>query len=210
MLRDSSAELPRLVGVMAREADGKGYVAEQLCALVGPELIQLVGTAARNMSQQSPEASSFLLHICKNLIDRDSTIITNAERSSVFFDAISCRSVNHRRELRGWLFLGILDRLDFKDVSFSQCRFVDVTFRTEICSADESTHFIDCAFSGNIKTALRGTYHAVRPKYAQRYLAEFEYRFNRRFDLPDIIPRLVYVALAISKSPPLPVMVGQP
>ena len=44
---------------------------------------------------------------------------------------------------------------------------------------------------GNIKNALCGTYHAVR--YAQRYLAE--YRFNRRFDLPDIIPRLVYVAL---------------
>ena len=42
---------------------------------------------------------------------------------------------------------------------------------------------------------------AVRPKYAQRYLAEFEYRFNRRFDLPDIIPRLVYVAL---RTPPMP------
>ena len=54
---------------------------------------------------------------------------------------------------------------------------------------------------GNIKTALRGTYHAIRPKYAQRYLAEFEYRFNRRFDLPDIIPRLVYVAL---RTPPMP------
>ena len=40
---------------------------------------------------------------------------------------------------------------------------------------------------GNIKNALRGTYHAIRPKYAQRYLSEFEYRFNRRFDLPDII-----------------------
>ena len=54
---------------------------------------------------------------------------------------------------------------------------------------------------GNIKNALCGTYHAVRPKYAQRYLAEFEYRFNRRFDLPDIIPRLVYVAL---RTPPMP------
>jgi len=54
---------------------------------------------------------------------------------------------------------------------------------------------------GNIKNALRDTYHAVRPKYAQRYLAEFEYRFNRRFDLPDIIPRLVYVAL---RTPPMP------
>ena len=54
---------------------------------------------------------------------------------------------------------------------------------------------------GNVKNALCGTYHAVRPKYAQRYLAEFEYRFNRRFDLPDIIPRLVYVAL---RTPPMP------
>ena len=35
----------------------------------------------------------------------------------------------------------------------------------------------------------------------RRYLAEFEYRFNRRFDLPDIIPRLVYVAL---RTPPMP------
>ena len=49
--------------------------------------------------------------------------------------------------------------------------------------------------------AQSGTYHAIRPKYAQRYLAEFEYRFNRRFDLPDIIPRLVYVAL---RTPPMP------
>ena len=54
---------------------------------------------------------------------------------------------------------------------------------------------------GNVKNALCGTYHAVRPKYAQRYLAEFEYRFNRRFGLPDIIPRLVYVAL---RTPPMP------
>ena len=40
-----------------------------------------------------------------------------------------------------------------------------------------------------------------RYPYAQRYLAEFQYRFNRRFDLPDIIPRLVYVALRTSPMP---------
>ena len=34
-----------------------------------------------------------------------------------------------------------------------------------------------------------------------RYLAEFEYRFNRRFDLPAIIPRLLCVAL---RTPPMP------
>lgn len=54
---------------------------------------------------------------------------------------------------------------------------------------------------GNLKSALRSTYHAVRPKYAQRYLSEFQYRFNRRFDLRAMIPRLAYVAL---RTPPMP------
>ena len=54
---------------------------------------------------------------------------------------------------------------------------------------------------GNVKNALRGTFHAVRKKHAPRYLAEFEYRFNRRFDLPAMIERLAYVCL---RTPPMP------
>jgi len=33
----------------------------------------------------------------------------------------------------------------------------------------------------NLKTWLRGTFHGVSPKYLQRYLVEFTYRFNRRW-----------------------------
>ncbi len=51
---------------------------------------------------------------------------------------------------------------------------------------------------GNLKSALRSTYHSIKPKYAHRYLAEFQYRFNRRFDLELLIPRLIYVALRTS------------
>ncbi len=54
---------------------------------------------------------------------------------------------------------------------------------------------------GNIKSALRGTDHAIRPKYAQRYLAEVVDRVNRRFDLPGIIPGLLYVALRTLPMP---------
>ena len=53
---------------------------------------------------------------------------------------------------------------------------------------------------GNVKSALRSTYHSFRPKYAQCYLSEFEYRFNRRLHLPGLIPRLAYVAL---RTPPM-------
>jgi len=52
---------------------------------------------------------------------------------------------------------------------------------------------------GNFKTGIAGTYHAFKfAKYAGRYLAEFQYRFNRRYRLHDLLPRLVR-ALAAAK-----------
>lgn len=54
---------------------------------------------------------------------------------------------------------------------------------------------------GNVKNSIHGTYHAVNKKHLPRYLAEFCYRFNRRFKLEDMIPRLGYVAV---RTPPMP------
>jgi len=46
---------------------------------------------------------------------------------------------------------------------------------------------------GNLKTAIGGTYHAFKfTKYAHRYLAEFQYRFNRRFDMRAIFTKLLH------------------
>ena len=54
---------------------------------------------------------------------------------------------------------------------------------------------------GNIKSAITGTYRTIRDKHVPRYLAEFEYRFNRRYDLAAMMPRLGYVAV---RTPPMP------
>jgi len=54
---------------------------------------------------------------------------------------------------------------------------------------------------GNVKNAVTGTYHAIKPQHLPRYLAEFCYRFNRRFQLKDMLPRFVYVAV---RTPPMP------
>jgi hypothetical protein len=54
---------------------------------------------------------------------------------------------------------------------------------------------------GNIKAALVGTYRAVQEKHVPRYLAEFEYRFNRRYNLETMIPRLAIVALTTAPMP---------
>jgi hypothetical protein len=70
---------------------------------------------------------------------------------------------------------------------------------------------------GNLKGILHGTYHAIRRQHVARYLAEFQYRFNRRFDLRSLVGRLVnagartapmpyrLLVLAESAWPPTPV-----
>jgi transposase-like protein len=54
---------------------------------------------------------------------------------------------------------------------------------------------------GNIKAAITGTYRAIQQKHVPRYLAEFEYRFNRRYDLAAMIPRLAWASV---RTPPMP------
>jgi hypothetical protein len=54
---------------------------------------------------------------------------------------------------------------------------------------------------GNVKNAFHGTHHAVSEHHLSRYLGEFCYRFNRRFQLDTMVDRLAYVAL---RTQPLP------
>ena len=54
---------------------------------------------------------------------------------------------------------------------------------------------------GNIKAAITGTYRSISQKHVPRYLAEFEYRFNRRYDLAAMLPRLTKAA---AQTPPMP------
>ena len=54
---------------------------------------------------------------------------------------------------------------------------------------------------GNVKNALRGTYHAVSSRHLPRYLAEFCYRFNHQFELHAMIDHLARAAL---RSLPVP------
>ena len=52
-------------------------------------------------------------------------------------------------------------------------------------------------FLGNLKTSTKGTYHAFGfTKYGFLYLAEAQYRFNRRFNLSTIMLRFLHAAAA--------------
>ncbi|SDP80616.1 ISXO2-like transposase domain-containing protein [Desulforhopalus singaporensis] len=54
---------------------------------------------------------------------------------------------------------------------------------------------------GNLKNSVRTTYHGIDHKHLPRYLAEFCYRFNRRFKSELMIENLFYHAC---KSSPIP------
>jgi transposase-like protein len=55
---------------------------------------------------------------------------------------------------------------------------------------------------GNLKTAFSGTYHAFGyAKYADSYLAQVQYLFNRRYDLRKLLQRLARVACGTSPCP---------
>ena len=54
---------------------------------------------------------------------------------------------------------------------------------------------------GNIKSAIIGTYRKLGPDHAQRYLASFAWRYNRRYQLNTMIPRFVHSA---ARTHPIP------
>jgi len=54
---------------------------------------------------------------------------------------------------------------------------------------------------GNVKAAITGTYRRVSPEHAGRYLGSFAWRFNRRFQLDSLIPRLVHSAVRTAPPP---------
>jgi hypothetical protein len=63
---------------------------------------------------------------------------------------------------------------------------------------------------GNLKTAITGTYHAFKfGKYTERYLAEYQYRFNRRFDLRTLMTRLIRAAAQCKPVPEGPLRMAE-
>jgi transposase-like protein len=61
---------------------------------------------------------------------------------------------------------------------------------------------------GNLKTTLHGAFHSLGwSKHADSHLAAFAYRFNRRFDLRDLLARLI-VDVARCPAHPIPAIRG--
>lgn len=89
----------------------------------------------------------------------------------------------------------------FRAVATAGCHHAPVT----VCGATGRRHrkrlrWVDTML-GNVRNAMHGTYHAPRAKHLPRNLAEYAYRFNRRFDLAGMVARL---GTAATTTPPKP------
>jgi transposase-like protein len=79
--------------------------------------------------------------------------------------------------------------------------------KKEVVGKNRKSTDMDCftwinTILGNLKTSVSGTFHAFDfEKYASRYLAAVQYRFNRRFDLRALLPGFVKAAVSIGKRP---------
>ena len=54
---------------------------------------------------------------------------------------------------------------------------------------------------GNVQGSIKGTLRSCDARHTPRYLAAFEWRYNRRFELPRNLERLARVAMMIAPQP---------
>ncbi|WP_299021198.1 IS1595 family transposase [uncultured Photobacterium sp.] len=53
----------------------------------------------------------------------------------------------------------------------------------------------------NVKNSMHGTYHAIGKKHLPRYLGEFCFKFNRRFNLETLLEQLVFASIQAAPMP---------
>jgi transposase-like protein len=73
-----------------------------------------------------------------------------------------------------------------------------VVFTKDPALAKEHLKWVN-TLTSNLKRFLLSTYHGVYPKYRRAYLAEFAYRFNRRYWPYESFDRLLYACINAKK-----------
>jgi len=53
----------------------------------------------------------------------------------------------------------------------------------------------------NVKNSIHGTYHAINQKHLLRYLTEFCFKFNRLFNLKNVLEQLIASSIRTAPMP---------
>ena len=147
---DTEAGTPSLdvLQVMAKEAEGKGHVLEQLVMLLAPEDADRAMEKCRTVSERDERAAGFVFHVAQALLLRDSEIKTGEERARRLFSGLDGKAI-WSGTVRKRTFRGLLEGMDLRNVTFTGCRFISVIFKN--CTTNGGTAFDECHFEGDLR-----------------------------------------------------------
>src|SRR5205823_1101780 len=140
---------PAAIAIMTAEANGKGVLLDHLRELVPDPAPAVLQTLVRRVPTHAPDLRSFLFHLFHGYAERDSSIMSRADRTNWIFKLLCPTSFAEGRVIAGVHFLGNIERLDLSDMTFHLCQFVDVSFTDSTAGA--ATWFKNCTFSGDLE-----------------------------------------------------------
>jgi hypothetical protein len=89
----------------------------------------------------------------------------------------------------------------FKATERADCKHLGIVVGGRLELLDHKAFNWVNTMIGNVKNSLRGSCHSIGSKHLPRHLAEYCYRFNNRFDLRALLPKLGRHAV---RTPPMP------
>lgn len=158
LMDDSVVLQGGLIKALERERAGEGEVSENLSRMLQPkDLEAVVRRCHRAVADRNSSLASFLFNLGLDLSQHRRDILSDAVRTNALFFG----GHDHRagREIVGWHFFGTLENLDFTDVSFRECYFVDVKFRR--CGVSNKTVFDRCTFEGSVVMSPQSEWGSV-------------------------------------------------
>ena len=143
----ASFETKHLPRILRGEADGQGFVLEQLRTLLGPDKVDIIMSRGRELGGDGP-VGSFIFHLARELIER--LKLPREEETRILLSGLSGVSPESwDGVLNGWEFRGTLEDLHLVGVKFYRCKFRDVFFKR--CVVDRRTEFSKCVFDGDLR-----------------------------------------------------------
>lgn len=136
--------LPR---ILRGEADGQGFVLEQLRTLLDPDAVGVIMSRGRELGGDGP-VGSFIFHLARELIERRK-LPREEEIRELLAGLSGVSPETWDGVLAGWEFRGTLGSLHLAGVRFHHCKFRDVIFRR--CVVDSRTEFSKCVFDGDLR-----------------------------------------------------------
>ena len=135
--------LPR---ILRGEADGQGFVLEQLRALLDPDKVGVIMSRGREFG--GGPVGSFIFHLARKLIEHRN-LPPEKETQELLAGLSGVSLEDWDGGIEGWEFRGTLENLHLAGVKFHRCKFRDVVFRQ--CVVDTRTMFSKCVFYGDLR-----------------------------------------------------------